>query len=69
MLSPPQRVIIAICVPAIVITVVLFLEVRSSYQGGGGWVSVVWYARESWWVWLLAIIGVTAFELFLWRKR
>lgn len=60
-LNLPQRIILAISVPAVVVAVVLSVE--------GGTYRHYWTARESWWVWVLAIVAVTAFELFLWRKR
>ena len=67
-LNLPQRVILAICVPVLVTVAVLFLEIKlsgSGFQRAGRY----WIARELWWVWTLAIVAVTTFELFLWRKR
>lgn len=67
MLSPIQRIVIAISVPAVITVGILFLEVRTGYSLHHR-ASSFWYARDSWWVWIIAIVVVTAFELFIWRK-
>ncbi len=68
-LNSPQRVVIALCIPAIVTVVVLFLKLPHPRFPFDQFAPKFWIARESWWAWMLAIVAVTAFELFLWRKR
>ena len=68
-MSLPQRVILAICVPVLVTVAVFFLEISKGHWVPGGGGTYYWKARDSWWVWIIAIVAVAAFELFLWRER